>query len=47
MISLEETFKRKRDVDLYIEKWEKIRSESDPLIQKWEEYIKKSKEKTK
>jgi hypothetical protein len=42
-MSLEEAFKSKGDIEIYIERWEKSKSNSDPLIQKWREYIDKSK----
>ena len=42
-MSLQETFKLKRDIGTYIERWENIQPEEDPLLKSWKKHIDETK----
>ena len=46
VMTMEEVFKLKRNIEAYSEKWEDARTRDDPLIKKWEKHIEKKTEKT-
>jgi hypothetical protein len=42
-MTLEETYKLKRDIESYIERWESVEPEEDPLLKSWKKHIDESK----
>jgi len=46
-MSLQEAFEKSHDIDGYIERWERIRSEEDPLVEQMRKYVEKAKQEKK
>jgi hypothetical protein len=42
-MTLQETFKLKRDTESYIERWENVQPEEDPLLKSWKKHIDENK----
>ena len=38
-MTIEEAYRKSRDIEFYIEQWEKTKPKTHPLIEKWREYV--------